>query len=85
MIIKKIRLILKQEMNTYNSGNKMTIENQTSEVNTPLTPEQSVAPLLGLNIVDGKLHITVNQEMTDWQALGLLDAAATLLRSKYKF
>ena len=85
MIIKKIRLILKQETNTYNSGNKMTIENQTSELNTPLTPEQTIAPLVGVNVIDGRLHITVNQEMNDWEALGLLDAAATLLRSKYKF
>ena len=63
----------------------MTIENQTSELNTPLTPEQTIAPLVGVNVIDGRLHITVNQEMNDWEALGLLDAAATLLRSKYKF
>lgn len=63
----------------------MTIENQTSELNTPVTPELNLAPMLGLNMIDGKLHITVNQDMADWQALGLLDAAATLLRSKYKF
>ncbi len=63
----------------------MTIENQTSELNTPLTSEQTIAPLVGVNVIDGRLHITVNQEMNDWEALGLLDAAATLLRSKYKF
>lgn len=63
----------------------MTIENQTSELNTPLTSEQTISPLVGVNVIDGRLHITVNQEMNDWEALGLLDAAATLLRSKYKF
>ena len=63
----------------------MTIENQTSELNTPLTSEQTIAPLVGVNVIDGRLHITFNQEMNDWEALGLLDAAATLLRSKYKF
>lgn len=63
----------------------MTIENQTSELNTSVTAEQTLAPMLGLNMIDGKLHITVNQDMADWQALGLLDAAAALLRSKYKF
>lgn len=63
----------------------MTIENQTSELNTPVVPNESLLPLVGIDVVNGQLHIKVNKEMPDWHVLGLLDAAATLLRSKYKF
>lgn len=46
--------------------------------------QAQLQPMIGLNVVDGKVQVTVSPAVEYWQAIGLLEVALKLIKDSYK-
>jgi hypothetical protein len=60
----------------------MTTENQTT--GQQVNGQVNASPIVTVDSVDGSIQISLRQGVHEWQAIGLLEVALDLLRSKYQ-
>lgn len=46
--------------------------------------QKSLAPLVGVNVEDGRVSVSLRTGVEAWQALGALEIAAKLIRNSYQ-
>lgn len=46
--------------------------------------QQLIAPLVGVDVKDGRVTVSLRNGAEAWQALGALEIAATLIRNSYQ-
>lgn len=48
------------------------------------TVQAQLQPMVGVNVTDNKIQLTVKAGVEHWQAIGLLEVALKLLKDSYK-
>lgn len=46
--------------------------------------QAQLQPMVGLNVVDNRVQLTIKSGVEHWQAIGLLEVALKLLKDSYK-